>query len=754
MSGRGRVLSILAGASVLFISVYGYVLLQHRSGIPAGIDRTLLVQIDGTEIKAARDEEFALAGKRPGESADFYLREPGGGSVRKQTLPLVPYYARTIYLAVYLIIGLASIAIGMVAFILRPDDRKARIYYWLNLAFGSAVIISGEFYCVGPAWTTFGPSILFILGYAATPALLLAFALAFSNRERKRLRALIFVPAILIAAAQTAAFLAAFLEPSIEVFRAYNAYYFLFRIYIIVYAALAIWTLYRSFKKTENAEERAQIQWIFYGLAAGTVPFLVLYQIPIALGVKPPITEEFASIFFFAVPVTFFVAIVKYRLMHIHLVINRSLVYTFLTVFTVGVYFAVIEIVRKLFAGMVTGPNFIVTAAGVILAALAFQPAQRWIQTAVDKAFFRQRYDYRQTISAFNEEARKYVSRIDLFDFFRREIVSVLPMESLAVDSSEGRGQVKSASDPESAETGSEWSLPLSLDPEEPPSSLIFGRKKSGGRYSLEDKELLRTMSGELQVNLDRIRLQEEVIYERASREKMEELDKLKTEFISTVSHELRTPLSSIQAMAELLESGKIRERDKTDKFLAVMAAESARLSRFLHNILDYGKIEQGAAVYHLRPAVLQDVIKESAELFRPVLEERGFDFELSLPAETVRVDVDADAVKQALSNLIDNAIKYSGEKKRIRVELSDGGRSWEIAVKDDGIGIAAGDIEKIFQKFFRSAQAGAMRPEGAGLGLKIIRHIMDAHKGDVRVESKEGEGSVFTLAFPKERKA
>ncbi|HNT33037.1 MAG: ATP-binding protein [Acidobacteriota bacterium] len=732
-------LSILAGVVILAVAVYGFSLLRHRSGIPAEIDRSVLVQIDETEIKAPRDEEFALAGKRPGRPADFHLRTPDGG-VRKQTLPLVPYYARTIYLTVYLIIGLACIAIALFAFLLRPDDRKARIYYWLSLAFGSAVIISGEFYCVGRAWTTYVPSILFILGYAAAPALFLDFALAFSRSEKSGRRALRFMPAAVIAAVQTAVFLAAFLKPSIAMFRAYNAYYFIFRVYVIIYVVLAVWTLYRTFRKSADDEERTQVQWIFFGLAAGIVPFVFLYQIPTALGIHPPITEEFAAFFYIAIPVTFFVAIVKYRLMNIHLIINRGLVYSILTVFTVSVYFAVIESVRKLFAGLVTGRDFIVTAAGVFLAALAFQPAQRWIQTAVDKAFFRQRYDYRRTVMAFNEGARTFVDRNDLFDYFRREIMRVLPLESLEVG-------------PETAENETEFRLPLSLDPKAPPSFLAFGRKKSGRRYSLEDKELLRTMSGGLQVNLDRIRLQEEVIYERAALEKMKELDRLKTEFISTVSHELRTPLSSIQSMAELLESGRIRERDKRDKFLASMAAECARLSRFLHNILDYGKIERRAAVFHFQPAVLQDVIKEAVELFRPLLETRGFRFELDMPAESVCLDVDADAVKQALSNLIDNAIKYSRGRKSVRVELVDGGRTWDIRVGDEGIGIAADDIEKIFRKFYRSPRAGKLCPEGAGLGLKIVRHIMDAHEGEARAESKEGEGSRFTLAFPKAKK-
>jgi signal transduction histidine kinase len=479
----------------------------------------------------------------------------------------------------------------------------------------------------------------------------------------------------------------------------------------------------------------------------GMTPFILLYQVPIALGATPLVTEEIHTIFYIAIPVTFFVAIVKYRLMNINLVIKRSLVYSFLTVFTVGVYLVFIEIAQKLFAGLLAGRELVVTAAGVFLTALAFQPAQRRIQKFVDKAFFRQSYDYRQTVMAFNEKAREFVNRDDLLDFFRREIMRALPVESLLIGPGEGT-RAEPTDVPEHTDT--ELTLPLTSNPEKGPSFLAFGRKKSGSRYTREDKELLRTMSGELQVNLDRIRLQEEVIYERSSREKTDELNRLKTEFISTVSHELRTPLSSIQSLAELLESGRIKDRDKTEKFLALLAAESTRLSRFLHNILDYGKIEQRVTNYHFRPAVLQDIIKESAEVFRPQLEERGFRFELSLPEEPARLEVDADAVKQALINLIDNAIKYSKDEKFVGVELVGGERTWDIRIRDRGIGIAAGDVKNIFQKFFRSPQAGLMCPEGAGLGLKIIRHIMDAHKGDIRVESAEGEGSVFTLTFPK----
>jgi signal transduction histidine kinase len=739
---RAFVISLLAGIFVLLAGLYGYRLLLDRSGLPAEIDRKLLVRIDATEITAESDERFALTRKSPGETAAFTLRTPDGG-VEKKTLPLVPYFARTLFPPIYLFIGLICIAIGFLTYVLRPDDRKARIYYWLSLAFGTATIISGEEYGLGRSWTTFIPSVLFIAAYAAAPALLLHFSLAFSDGETRPRRLAIFVPPALIAAGQVAAFLAAFLVPSAAIFRAYNAYYPAFRVYVIVYIALAVAVLYRAFRRSQDDEARAQIKWIFYGLAVGMLPYLSLFMAPVAAGAAPLLSEEITTIFFIAIPVAFSVAIVKYRLMNIGLVINRSLVYSLLTVFTVGLYLVFIELAQRLFARSVAGRELGVTIVGVFLAALAFQPAQRRIQTFVDKAFFRQSYDYRQTIMAFNEHAQKTIDRGDLLDFFRREIMRVLPVESFRIGPSAGDAP------PEPAGAAG-LALPLSVGPGDGPSFLVLGRKRSGSRYTREDVELLRSMSGELQVNLDRLRLQEEVIYERASREKLDELNRLKTEFISTVSHELRTPLSSIQSLAELLQSGKIKDRSKTESYLGLMAAESTRLSRFLHNILDFGKIEQGVKTYHPRPAVLQDVIEEAAAVFLPLVEGRGIIIEVACPATPVRLDIDADAVKQALINLIDNAIKYSGAEKYVAVELADGGATWDIRVKDRGIGISPDDMKRIFDKFFRSVQAGRMCPEGAGLGLKIIRHIMDAHKGDVLVRSTEGEGSVFTLAFPK----
>jgi signal transduction histidine kinase len=733
------VLSLLAGLAVVVVCIFGYAGLRGRPGLPRDFDPDRLVRIDNVDIQAPHDAEFALAGKDIGEAAAFYVRTPEG-KIEKKMLPVVPFYSGTSYPLIYFVIGLFCLVVGFAVFVLRPGDLKARLFYWLTLVFSLALIIQGDDYCLGRSRLTFIPCLIFILAYALAPALLLRFSFAFSKTPLRLNALFVFAPPLFLAAVQEFVFLYMFLKPSVELERIYYAHFYVFRIYVMLYLLLAIVRMSVSLRKSQEDEERAQIKWIFYGLIVGLLPFLSLFQLPAALSLKPVLSEEFSAVFFIAIPAAFAIAIVKYKLMRIEVVINRSLVYSMLTIFTAGVYILFIEVGQKLLAKVFIVPETVFSVIGVFLAAAAFHPAQKRIQDFVDRAFFRQRYDYRRTVLAFNEKARNIFIRDDLLDCFKREIQGVIPMETVDLRPGGGSGD----------KGGSEMAIPMKSFSGEIFGFLELGKKKSGERYGREDLELARTMAGDLSVNMERIRLQEEVIYERASREKLDELNNLKTEFIATVSHEIRTPMCSIQGLAEILQSGKVKSEEQKEKYLGLMASESGRLSRFLHNVLDFGGIEQQSKSYHFRETVLQDVIEEALAVFGHILEAGGFRLETRLPDHPVSLAIDADAVKQALINLIDNAIKYSAGGKAIEISLWERDNEIEIRVKDQGIGIPLEEQKKIFDRFYRAHGAGGIDPKGAGLGLKIIKHIMQAHKGDVLVESEVGKGSAFRLIFPR----
>ncbi|MCK4263377.1 MAG: HAMP domain-containing histidine kinase, partial [Candidatus Aminicenantes bacterium] len=202
--------------------------------------------------------------------------------------------------------------------------------------------------------------------------------------------------------------------------------------------------------------------------------------------------------------------------------------------------------------------------------------------------------------------------------------------------------------------------------------------------------------------------------------------------------------------LTEILQEGKIKEKAKQDELLSLVASESNRLSRLLHNILDFGRIEQKLKTYNFQKAEIQSIIEEVVKLFRYRLERDGFLLRVNLPKNPLFLEIDQDALKQALTNLIDNAIKYSSDKKDIDIKLVEMENQVVIQVRDKGIGIPLDVQEKIFERFYRHPDANQHEPKGVGLGLKIVRHIMNAHKGEIRVKSQPNKGSTFSLIFPK----
>jgi K+-sensing histidine kinase KdpD len=556
-----------------------------------------------------------------------------------------------------------------------------------------------------------------------------------------------------------------------------------------LFVFLSIFCLIVSYKKTALEEEQAQIKWIFYGLFVGLGPFFLLRVLPQIFKANPLISEELATVFLVFIPLAFAFSIIRFKLMNIELVINRSIVYAILTVFTVSVYLFSVLLLQNIFAKFFSTRETVISVFGALVAAVVFHPARKKIQDFVDRAFFRMSYDYKKSILSFNERAHKMVNSDHLADFFLLKINKILPLEYLGIlvySIHSGRHKLLIRKDGDRAldvlstftfeqdkifarkravrmeenmdfskerileEKNIEMVIPLSFRSTDLDGFLTIGKKKSGERFTRDDLELLLTMANELALNLERIRLQEEIFEERAEKEKLDELNRLKTEFISSVSHELRTPMSSIRGLAEVLQAGKIKDKAKREELLNLVASESSRLSRFLHNILDFGKIEQQVKTYDFKRTKIQPIIKEVMKLTRYRLESEGFKLRTRLIKRPLFLKIDEDAVKQALTNLLDNAITYSSDKREIVIELLERKREVEIQVQDKGIGIPPAAQEKIFEGFYRHPEARDSNPRGVGLGLKIVKHIMEAHQGEIRVKSQPNKGSTFSLIFPK----
>jgi signal transduction histidine kinase len=229
-------------------------------------------------------------------------------------------------------------------------------------------------------------------------------------------------------------------------------------------------------------------------------------------------------------------------------------------------------------------------------------------------------------------------------------------------------------------------------------------------------------------------------------------LARQKTDFVSNVSHELKTPLTSIRMFSELLAEGRVTDPGKQRSYLGIITAETARLTRLINNVLDFARLERGEKKYHMQRCDLAEVVRETADTYRPHLEANGFHFECDLPESALPVNGDRDALAQVVVNLLSNAEKYSNSNKDIavRVEQRAGPLPCaEVTVLDRGLGVPAGCGEKIFEQFYRAHDSLSSGIQGSGLGLTLARQIARAHGGDVVYEPRDGGGSCFCLRLP-----
>ncbi len=233
------------------------------------------------------------------------------------------------------------------------------------------------------------------------------------------------------------------------------------------------------------------------------------------------------------------------------------------------------------------------------------------------------------------------------------------------------------------------------------------------------------------------------VILLAAERERR--LSNLKSEFVANVSHELKTPLALVRMFGELLQTGRADSEEKRQHYLSIIVNESDRLNALIENVLDFAKVERGQAAYDFSPGRISEPVSRAVEACRVRAEREGVTLELSLEP-VPELMIDERAVEIAVINLVDNALKYAPESKRIYVAVRPAAQGADVSVTDQGPGIAPEDRKRIFDRFVRGKSASGKQVRGSGIGLSLVKHIAEAHGGSVRVADAAPHGAVFTL--------
>lgn len=232
---------------------------------------------------------------------------------------------------------------------------------------------------------------------------------------------------------------------------------------------------------------------------------------------------------------------------------------------------------------------------------------------------------------------------------------------------------------------------------------------------------------------------------------KLKEIDKIKTDFFSFMSHELRTPLTTINEGTNLLIEGldETGSKKKQERLLKIIKEESNRMISLVNSLLDLSKMEAGMMTFNFVQHDLKPLIQQVTHEIGPIAETREIGIETEIDSKSPKVRVDINRILQVLRNLLVNAVKFTPKGGNIRVITKTEGDQLLVSIKDTGPGISEEHLEIIFDKFQQINILDSSKITGTGLGLSIVKHIIHAHGGRVWVESKLGQGSVFTFALP-----
>jgi signal transduction histidine kinase len=829
MSSKGKksvTLFIFVAFLTLMLGIFGSIRLYERPGIRAifekadghlqviqltpgsmatrsGLEKEdLLLEIDNHPVGDNGDLNFNLDQKKIEEPVDLTLKR--GDKTIHLTVPLERKNS-WIFLLINFLAGFFLWVIGVFVFLKGPKNQVTRIFLLSTLSLSLALFISWEGFPYGPKVINLILPFIQIMAYTLIPALFLHFSILFSGEEEVPIQPQplvysLYLPSLVLILMMEVFYWRSVSANSLMLFRVYKTLFLYFRIYLVAYVLFGLLVLYQTHRKLEFLEDKRKIKWIFWGIIVGTFPFIFLHTLPDVLFGRAVVPEVVNYLFMLLIPVSFAFSILRYQVMDIDVVINRSLVYSILTGFIVGIYLLVVGILGEILHRLTGYQGSLFPVLATLLAALLFTPARNRIKVLVDKTFYRVRYDYRKAIQKFTRQLNLSFTQDELLELILRKIEVLLAVTRalmfLREEESEEFKIAKSygfsPEEIEEIEKGEEsllldlikttkiqgfrgscsfkeiqvfpennllkkykiaLSIPLA-EKENLMGMLLMGKKKSETRFSAEDVELVYLMTQEVTSSLQNVKMRKRLLTEQLEKEKLEELNKLKTKFISNVSHDLKTPLTAIRFSVDNMLQGVCGEiSDESRKCLQMIRESTLHFSRMIENLLFLSMSESGKIILNKEVLLLSSVLIEACNMIKPSSEKKG----VSLKTEEVKnisVYADKHSLLQILLNLLENAIKFtsSGGEVFVSAKKIEDKKVVEVSVADNGVGISPDNLDKIFERFHKIAPAGTKGEKGLGIGLDIVRNLVHLHGGEIKVESPVrgwGKGARFTFTLP-----
>ena len=628
--------------------------------------------------------------------------------------------------------------------------------------------------------------------------LLFSFSFPIENKITKFKKIALFVPAFVLV-------ILSYTDLNISSATAYAAeiktglVYTIFVVYLMTYAVWSIVSIVQSSRKTHGMRKE-QAMYLLAAIISLAVPSVIIAGILPVVGIT-----QLASITpIFVIPMVAIMsyAMLRHQLMDIRVIVTRSLAFIF-SMAIIGVLYGVIafQVLTRILPSDTSASTLQVfyTLLAIFLA-FTFQPIRLLFEKATDAVFYRDKYDPQQLINSIglvlveeividdlcNKIAKELqnkmkITHIDIIVFNKKEMVfktnnsAIVASTKLLEDLRQlpsGLNYSEDLSPGTKLQVLKKHKITICLELKTSEGFLgyiLFGDKQSGQIYNEVDKKTLTIVAGELSIALENANafleisnfnttLQHKVDSATSNLKQanlqLKELDEAKDEFISMASHQLRTPLTTVKGYVSMLDEGDFGKLTKEQQQTIVLVLDgSNRMARLIDDLLNISRMEAGKFYIDAQKLDLYKIVSEEFESLKNFAVTKKVHIALVKPKSEVPIMLlDENKTRQVVMNLIDNAINYSQPPSgggKAEITLEQVGKQIVFKVIDNGIGVPADQQPKLFTKMFRARNAKEVRPDGTGLGLYLVKRVIEDQGGKIIFKSKPGKGSEFGFSIP-----
>ncbi len=696
------------------------------------------------------------------------------------------------HVAILLLVGLAFLAVNILVFAPRADRGPMRDLYLCTLLYGVATLIHGPYFPRSRSWTEWVLPAVWVGCLTAFPVLFFRVTQTFPRprkllERRPRVIRVLWIVAAALFVWQLGALYRYFLDPRSVVLRGTLLPRTIAEGFLVSAVVLGCLALYRSGRALELTREREQTKWLLWGIAIGALPFVFLRTLPKLAGLTPPIPPELDRLFELAIPLSLAYAVVEYRSLDVNIIIRRSLIYGILGAALAATYLVVGVVAVRWIAAHAPRYAGAIRILAVALPVILYAPGRRWVGTWVDRVFFRVQYEYSLALLAFRESVRGAFSQREIAGHCReflearlllqRAVVLVWKGDAYAasgeldLDDEALLGAVADCSTSRKLMAAQGSTTRPDLEAEKFPEPLaragfrlelaittearclgviLAGEKQSGRRFTEEDLKLLHAVRAEAASALDRVELVQRAAEASLAREKSDELERLKSEFLARVAHDLRAPLTSIRHTVQtLVDEVRGSPSPAHAPLLQAVEAATGQLGRLANELLDLSRLEHPSARGEPGPVDLLPLVEEAVAAAKPSARARSIRFDIGVAPDLRPVRGDRTQLLEALSHLLQNAARFSPEGQAIDITLDRNGDGQLLVVRDRGPGLKPDESERIFERFEQGAQSPYSRERGFGLGLYIARSYLERMGGTIRAENHPEGGARFICTVP-----